>query len=256
VKFAVVGDPVEHSRSPAIHTAAFRSLSIDADFGFMRVPADRFHEVVQALRSGHLDGVSVTMPHKHNAFDTADEWSDTALRTAAVNTLVVKDELLIGHNTDVAGVRRSLATVETDAEFPILILGSGGAAAAALVAVAGRDVYIAARDKENADALISRVDVGATSVSWGTSVALATVINATPLGMAGESLPDGVVERAAALIDMTYGAESSPSVAHAIALGLPTADGLTMLVGQAGEAFKIFTGEEAPMLVMDQAARS
>ncbi len=256
MKFAVVGDPVEHSRSPAIHTAAFRSLSIDADFGFMRVPADRFHEVVQALRSGHLDGVSVTMPHKHNAFEAADELSDLAARSEAVNTLTVESGCLMGHNTDVAGVLHALATVGMNAYGPILLLGSGGAAAAALVAVAGRDVYITARDKENADALISRVDVGATSVSWGTSVALATVINATPLGMAGESLPDGVVERAAALIDMTYGAERSPSVAHAIALGLPTADGLTMLVGQAGEAFKIFTGEEAPMLVMDQAARS
>ncbi|MEE8458149.1 MAG: shikimate dehydrogenase [Acidimicrobiia bacterium] len=256
MKFAVVGDPVEHSRSPAIHNAAFRSLSIDAEFGFMHVPADGFHEVVRALRSGEIDGASVTMPHKHNAFDAADEWSDTALRTGAVNTLVVNDERLIGHNTDVAGVRHALAAVETDAENPVLILGYGGAAAAAVVAVVGRDIYLSGRDMEKADALISRVDVEATSVSWGMSVPMATVINATPLGMEGESLPDGLVERAGALADMTYGVERAPAVAHALALGLPTADGITMLVGQAAEAFKLFTGEEAPILVMDQAARS
>jgi shikimate dehydrogenase len=84
---------------------------------------------------------------------------------------------------------------------------------------------------------------------------MATVINATPLGMAGEHLPDGVVERAGAFVDMTYGAQRSPAVAHALALGLPTADGLTMLVGQAAEAFELFTGHTAPLMTMEQASR-
>jgi shikimate dehydrogenase len=84
---------------------------------------------------------------------------------------------------------------------------------------------------------------------------MATVINATPLGMAGEDLPDGVVERAAALLDMTYGAQRSSAVAHALALGIPTTDGLTMLTGQAVEAFELFTGQKAPIMTMEQAAR-
>jgi len=256
MRYAVVGDPVEHSRSPAIHNAGFKALGIGSEFGHMLVPADGFDQAILALCSGQLDGVSVTMPHKLNAFEAADERSDTALRTGAVNTLIVEDGALIGHNTDVAGVRHALEAVEADAEDPILLLGHGGAAAAALLAVAGRDIYLSGREIEKADALIRRVDVEATPIPWGEPVPMATVINATPIGMAGEFLPAGVVERAAALIDMPYGDERSPAVAHALALGLPTADGITMLVGQAAGAFTLFTGEEAPIFVMDEAARS
>jgi shikimate dehydrogenase len=255
VKFAVVGDPVEHSRSPAIHNAAFAALGIDSEFGFMHVPEDGFCEVVEALRSGDLAGVSVTMPHKHNAFEAADRLASFASRSGAVNTLIVDDSRLIGHNTDVAGVLYALGAVEVDSAAPILLLGYGGAAAAALVAVEDREVYLSGRDPSKADALVERVQVEATVVSWGTPIPMATVINATPLGMAGESLPDGVVERSSALVDMTYGSRRSPSVSHALALGFPTADGLTLLVGQAAEAFELFTGEKAPVHLMDQAAR-
>jgi shikimate dehydrogenase len=255
VKFAIVGDPVEHSRSPAIHNAAFTSLDIDADFGFMLVGKTNFGEVVDALRTGALDGVSVTMPHKHNAYTAADELSDAASRTGAVNTLVVVDDRLVGYNTDVTGVQHALRTVETDHDHPILILGYGGAAAAALLAVEGRTVYISGRVEDRAASLAERVDVAAEVVPWTTPVAMATVINATPLGMAGENLPDGIVERAGAVADMTYGTQRSPAVAHAVALGLPTADGLTMLVGQAFKAFELFTGRKAPEMTMEQAAR-
>ncbi len=255
MRFAVVGDPVEHSRSPAIHNAAFQVLNIDATFEFMHVPPDGFHVVVEALRSGDLDGVSVTMPHKHNAFEAANEWSDTAQRTGAVNTLTVDDGRLIGHNTDVAGVLYAFHSVEADADAPILLLGYGGAAAAALLAVEGREIYLSGRDEAKAHMLTERVGVEAEMIPWETAVQMATVINATPLGMAGEYLPDGVVERAGALIDMTYSDHRSPAVAYALALGLPTADGLTMLVGQAAEAFELFTGRQAPLATMEHAVR-
>jgi shikimate dehydrogenase len=255
VKFAIIGDPVEHSRSPAIHNAAFAALDIDAEFGFMPVAESNFGEVVDALRSEALDGVSVTMPHKHNAYAAADELSETAARTGAVNTLVVVDDRLVGHNTDVTGVRHTLGTVDTNHDQPILILGYGGAAAAALLAVDGRTVYISGRTEDRAAALAERVDVNVEVVPWKTPVAMATVINATPLGMAGENLPDGIVERAGAFVDMTYGTQRSQAVAQALALGLPTADGLTMLVGQAFEAFELFTGRKPPEMAMEQAAR-
>lgn len=255
MKFAIVGDPVEHSRSPAIHNAAFTSLDIDAEFGFMLVGETDFGEVVDVLRSGALGGVSVTMPHKHNAWAAADELSEAASRTGAVNTLVVVDSRLVGHNTDVTGVRHALRTVETNQDHPILILGYGGAAAAALLGVEGRTAYISGRAEARAVALVERVGVAVEVVPWTTPVAMATVINATPLGMNGESLPDGIVERAGAVVDMTYGTQRSPAVAHAVALGLPTADGLTMLVGQALEAFELFTGRKAPEMTMQRAAR-
>jgi shikimate dehydrogenase len=255
VRFAVVGDPVEHSRSPAIHNAAFAAVGADAEFGFLRVPVDRFDEVVDELRSGRFDGVSVTMPHKQNAFAGVDDATNDAKRTGAVNTIVHKHDHLIGYNTDIAGVTHALASVESDHSAPVLVLGTGGAAAAAMVAVENRQVFISGRDDQKSRDLTDQVGVDARVVPWGAAIQMATVINATPLGMAGEQLPDGVVERAGALIDMTYGSGRTPAVAQALSLGLPTADGLTMLVGQAVEAFELFTGLSAPVMTMEQAAR-
>ncbi len=255
MRFAVVGDPVEHSRSPAIHNAAYATLGVDAEFGFLQVPMDRFKEVVDALRTGHLDGVSVTMPHKQNAFAGVDETSKDATRTGAVNTIVSEHDRLVGYNTDVAGVVHAMASVESDHSAPILILGTGGAAAAALLAVERRQVFVSGRDERKSSVLADRLGVDAEILSWGSAVQMATVINATPLGMAGEQLPVGIVERAGALIDMTYGPGRTPAVAQALSLGLPTADGLTMLVGQAVEAFELFTGLKAPVMTMEQAAR-
>lgn len=220
------------------------------------MPAHQFGDVVDELRSGRLDGVSVTMPHKKNAFASVDERSQNAQRTGAVNTVVVDGGRLIGHNTDVAGVAHALATIESDRTAPILILGNGGAAAAAILATEGRRISVSGRSEERSRILAERLRIDVDLVPWGSSVAMASVINATPLGMAGEQLPDGVVERAGGFVDMTYGSARSPSVAHALALGLPTSDGLTMLVGQAIGAFELFTGEPAPALAMEQAARN
>ena len=197
----------------------------------------------------------ISMPHKKNAFASVDERSQNAQRTGAVNTIVVDGGRLVGYNTDVAGVTHALSTVESDRTVPILILGNGGAAAAALLATEGRRVSVSARSEERSRTLAETLGIEIDIVAWGSSVAMASVINATPLGMAGEQLPAGVVERAGTFLDMTYGSERSPAVAHALALGLPTADGLTMLIGQAVEAFELFTGLSAPALTMEQAAR-
>lgn len=256
MNFAIVGDPVSHSRSPALHNAAFETLGLDAHFAFMHVVAKEFASVTRALRSGELDGVSVTMPHKRTAFDAVNDRSDTAAYTGAVNTIIVEGDRLVGHNTDVAGVSHALESSGVDAEAPVLILGAGGAAAAALRAVDGGDVSISARDVNAANELAARSEHAVGVVPWGEPVTLATVINATPLGMHGETLPPGIIERAGALVDMTYSSHHSPSIMVAISLGLPYADGITMLVGQAVEAFELFTGCSAPVATMEQAARS
>ena len=255
MRFAVVGDPVSHSRSPAIHNAAFEALGIDATFNYRCVPFDRFADVVEDLRAGDLDGVSVTMPHKRNAYDATDSLSEQAIRTGAVNTIVVEDERLVGYNTDIAGVEHAIRSIENGSDATVLILGYGGAAAAALVAAEGRPIHVSGRDDSKTDLLIERVGVKAQAIAWGVPVPMATVINATPLGMAGEHLPDGVIERAGGFLDMTYGAQRTPSYSNALALGLPAADGLTMLIGQACKSFELFTGRVPSIFVMEQAAR-
>jgi shikimate dehydrogenase len=257
VRFAVVGDPIDHSRSPAIHRAAYTALGIDASYTRLTVPEGGFGGVVSDLRSGALDGVNVTMPHKSAAHAAAEVRSEDATRTAAVNTIVHRGGLLMGYNTDVAGVIHAVSALDLDPTTPVLVLGAGGAARAATVALARgrRRVTVSARRDRRAIDLLRTTASRADVVPWGTPVPEVIVVNATPIGMHGEELPPGVIDVAAGLVDMAYGPITTPAVRLARRAGLPTSDGISMLVGQAAEAFSIFVGVPAPLDVMIAAAR-
>jgi shikimate dehydrogenase len=252
--FGIVGDPVMHSRSPAIHSAGFLAKGIDASFEFITTPIDGFGAVEAMLRSGGLDGVSVTMPHKANAYEAVDVRTDLAARTGAVNTITVTDGVLTGTNTDVAGVFFAME-IAGSVSGPVLVLGAGGAAAAALVALEDRSIFISARDGRSASAVSARTGIEARVVPWAEGVAGCVVVNATPIGMHGEMLPIGVLSVASAVVDMAYGPSETPACAYAAAHGLGRADGLDMVVGQAIEAFRLFTGAEPPVDVFSEAAR-
>ena len=209
------------------------------------------------LRNGDLNGVSVTMPHKDNAFVAVDIRSDVANQSEAVNTIIVRDgDQLYGTNTDVAGVIHALRAMSIGEKAPMLVLGAGGAARAAVVAGAGHPMFVSARRTEEAEDVLARTSVEGTVVPWGEGVAGAVVVNATPLGMKGESLPPGPLAVGSALLDMTYGSTETPACQYFGTEGLPHADGLEMLLGQAVEAFELFTGLSAPMTVLREAARA
>jgi shikimate dehydrogenase len=254
MKYAIVGDPVKHSRSPAIHTAGFRIRNIEASFDFIPTPVDDFDVVEAMLRTGDLAGVSVTMPHKTHAYEAVDVRSGLADRTHAVNTIIAADGVLTGTNTDVAGVRFAITTAGA-LSGPALVLGAGGAAAAALVALDGRRLFVSSREQDAAQRVLSRTGVKGVVVPWAEGVAGAVVVNATPIGMHGEELPPGPLAVASAVIDMAYGPAETPAIAYAADHGLRHADGIDMLVGQALEAFTLFTGEEAPVEAFYEAAR-
>jgi shikimate dehydrogenase len=257
MKYGVVGDPVMHSRSPAIHTAGFAALGIAATFEHLLTPRDSFDEIVARLRNGDLNGVSVTMPHKDNAFAAVDMLSEVAGRSEAVNTIIaMANGQLYGSNTDVAGVTHALGILSVGPRAPLLILGAGGAARAAVVAGARHPVFVSARRSGAATEVLDRTSVEGTVVPWGEGVAGAVVVNATPLGMKGESLPHGPLVVGSALLDMTYGSAETPACQYFRAESLPYADGLEMLVGQAVEAFELFTGLVPPLEVLRQAART
>ena len=164
------------------------------------------------------------------------------------------DGVLAGTNTDVAGVRFALDAAEAS-EGPVLVLGAGAAAAAAVVALEGRRMYVSSRDERAASAVLARTGSKGTVVPWTEGVAGSVVVNATPVGMHGEELPLGVLAVASAIIDMAYGSEETPAIAYAGSHRLSHADGLDMLVGQAVEAFELFTGAEPPIDAFYQAAR-
>jgi len=250
MKLVLLGDPVEHSRSPAIHTAAMKAAGIEGSYVARRVDRAGMVTAVAEIRYGSLDGANVTMPHKESAFALVDRVSEIALRAGAVNTVIHREGMATGDNTDVSGLLRAHDDLGLSESAPVHVLGSGGAAAAALVAFAGRELSISARAGDRAEALLQRTRVDGEVVGWGDPVQGAVVVNATPLGRAGETLPDGIVERAAGLIDWPYGDQRTPSVVSALALGFPVADGRDVLLAQAAASFELWTGVAAPIEAM------
>lgn len=249
-RFALLGDPVDRSRSPSIHAAALAATGIDGRYEARRVDASGLDEALAEIRSGVLTGANVTMPHKARIVGMVDHLAEDAQRAGAVNTIERVDDRLVGWNTDIGAIRRALGS----ASGRVLILGAGGAAAAAAVAAVGREALVSARDDRAGADFAGRF--GLQVVPWGEAVGGVTVINATPIGMDGEHLPPGLIEHAAGLIDLAYGDDPTPAVAEAQERGLPVVDGIELLVDQAAESFTIWTGVAAPIEAMTQAARA
>ena len=254
MRLVLLGDPVGHSRSPAIHQAALAALGLEGTYQARRVDEAGVYRACAEIRGGMLHGANVTMPHKRTAAAAADRLAPEPARCGAVNTLVGAGGEVVGHNTDVGGLLLAAEWAGIPSGAPVLLLGAGGAAAAALIALEGRRLAIAARRPGAGGNLARALGIPAIEVAWGSAVAGTVVVNATPLGMQGEPLPAGLVEEAAGLIDMPYGASATPAVALGRRRGLPVADGLDLLVAQAALSFSIWTGREAPVEVMRRAA--
>lgn len=242
-----MGSPVSHSRSPQIHHAALAACGIPGEYRVRDVDSAGFAAVCAELRAGELDGVNVTMPHKLAAFAACDTRDGDATAASSVNTMARRDGSLQGWCTDVTALRRALAAMPPG---PVLILGGGGAAAAAAVAAADRPVTVATRRPGAGFPAQTTID----RIPWGAPLRRAIVVNATPLGMRGETLPFEVVAAASGLIDLAYGPVPTPAVSGARAAGLPAVDGIQILVDQAAESFEIWTGRPAPRDVMRAAA--
>jgi shikimate dehydrogenase len=253
VRFLVLGDPIEHSLSPVIHNAAFRAAGLVGHYARRRVDAGGLAAAFAEIRSGALSGANVTMPHKELAAQLCDRVGRLAARAGAVNTLVRSGGAVVGHNTDVTGIQAAWCEGALPPDGPVIVLGAGGAAAAALLALEGRELFVAARRPGAAAELSSRIGVAADPIEWGSGVAGAVVVNATPLGMKGEQLDSSLIDQAGGLFDMAYAHQPTPTVMEASRRGLPTVEGRRMLLHQAAAAFELWTGRTAPLEAMDDA---
>ena len=254
----VIGHPVEHSRSPAMHNAAFTALGLDWVYVAFPTVAGRGEAAVWAALELGLAGLNVTMPHKAAAALACDELTPEASALGAVNTVVVDGDRLVGHNTDGGGFLRAIADEGVAvAGKHCLVLGAGGAARAIVLALgtAGATVTVAARREDAARA--------AARLARGTAVGLAdapveacdVLVNATPLGMRGEAPPfdAGRLRAGQFVYDTVYPGET-PLLAAAAAVDAAAAGGLGMLVHQGALAFRLWTGREPPVDVMRTAA--
>ena len=201
MRLVLLGDPVEHSLSPAMHNAALAACGIEGSYEARAVDRAGLRTAMEEIRYGAIHGANVTMPHKEAAFRDTERPSSEALQAGAVNTLVADRGRVRGHNTDIIGVRQAWGEAGLPVGAPVLILGAGGAAAAAAIALRTTEVRLAARNPDAARTLLRRIRVSGEVLRWGTPVEGSVVVNATPLGMAGETLPAGLLDEAVGLFE-------------------------------------------------------
>lgn len=266
----LMGFPVGHSASPAMHRAAFRASGLDWLYVPLEVRPERVADAVRGLQALGFAGANVTVPHKQAVAALVDEVAGVAAEVGAVNTLVVGPDCIVGYNTDVEGFARAVAEAGVQLRGAVVVvLGAGGAARAAVAAcrrAGSRRVVVAARRMEQARALAAAfpgVEVRPLEAGALGPVLQATdlLVNATPLGMQGvgqgeallQAAPVGRLPAGAAVMDMVYRPPVTPLLAAARRAGLRAVPGASMLLHQGAEAFRLWTGRPAPLEAMREA---
>jgi shikimate dehydrogenase len=250
-RFFVLGDPVAHSLSPVMHSAALAELGIPGTYTARRVDEAGMAAVADEMRSGIAHGANITMPHKRLATTLSDRLSPEAARARSVNTWVVDDGTITGHSTDVHGVR---SVMERLPEGPVVILGTGGAAAAALIALDDRPLTVIARRPSAGIEMVETCGVAATVLGWDGEVPRGVVINCTPIGMSGERLPARFIDSATGYFEMVYASGETPAEQAARDAGLAVVGGLELLAAQAEASFELWTGVAPPPALMYRSA--
>lgn len=262
---AVIGDPVAHSISPAIHNAAFAATGLDAVFVAFPVRPVDLGGAIAGFRALDLLGLSVTMPHKAAVIGHLDEVRHEAAALGAVNCVVREGDRLVGTNTDGSGFVDALTAASVDlVGTRVLVLGAGGAARAVirgLVDAGVAEIGVANRTQDRAEAAVLLGGRDARIADPADTPDYDVVVNATSVGM-GEA-PDGaalpldpsLLREGQVVVDLVYDPVETGLLIEARAAGARPVDGVGMLVHQAAHAFTLWTGQEAPVEDMTRAAR-
>jgi shikimate dehydrogenase len=260
----VIGSPIAHSLSPALHNAAFAALDLDWCCVAFEVAEGDAARALGGMAALGIRGLSVTMPHKTAVAGLVDESTPEALALDAVNCVIRRpDGRLLGHNTDGAGFLDSLrldAGIDPHG-MHVVVMGAGGAARAvvhALGTAGAASVVVINRNAERAARAAALADGCGRVGSLADIDAAGLIVNATPVGMgtgATESpLPVGVLHAGHVVVDLVYHPADTVLLKAAHAAGAITLGGLGMLVHQAAHAFNRWTGADAPVEAMRAAA--
>ena len=254
-RYAVIGQPVAHSKSPWIHAQFARATQQDIAYDLLEAPVGGFTRAADEFRGGGGKGLNVTLPFKEDAYQYCTQLSPRARDARAVNTIRFGTETF-GDNTDGVGLVRDLANLGADLRGSrVLLMGAGGAArgvVGALVEAGVARLTIANRTESRAREVATRFSGVSASGYEALRPEYEFVINATSAGLAGKSpgVPPDVLARAKLAYDMVYGVET-PFLAAARAAGTAVCDGLGMLVEQAAESFFVWRSvrpDTAPVL--------
>jgi len=263
--FAVIGDPIDHSLSPNIHSAAFRELNLDASYIAYRIPVGELEEGVEGLKKIKIDGFNITIPHKVEMMKYLDKMDESCSLIGAVNTVTNKDGILKGYNTDMDGFLEPFKKKKLIIENKkVLLLGAGGAARAIVAGFAkekAKSITIANRTLENAKNLSGfarkiGLDTNAIKIINVKDVNdYDIIVNATPIGLKNEPSPislDSINENTI-IYDIVYMPMNTDFIKKAKEKNAVIIFGYEMLLGQAIRAFEIWHNMEAPYNAMKKA---
>lgn len=266
----IFGNPIDHTRSPAMHNAAFRALGLPYIYIPFCVPPAALGKATASMRTLNLVGINVTVPHKEKILRYLDELSPAASLYRAVNTVINRHGTLYGENTDGQGFLRSLSERNRSVQGrEVVLIGAGGAARAVLVAfiqAGSARITIVNRTPANAKRLIRAYQsLSPTPLVSAPLDALqdptlmkraALVVNSIPLGLHSDTFPAldyGATPRRCLFYDLVYGPQPTVFLQRAHHAQRPTLDGRRMLLHQGALAFELWTGHPAPLRVMSNA---
>ncbi len=269
--YAVIGDPIGHSLSPAVHNAAFRHVGINKVYVPIQVPAGRLKESLEELAWLNIRGYSVTIPHKEAIIPLLSKADGAVERIGSCNTVVLQGDEKIGHNTDYRAAMDSLEEAlggpgATEDVSPllnkqVLILGAGGVARAIASGLSRRGAGVIITNRTDQRATELAQEVGARTVAWsaraGTSHDI--LINCTPVGMHPDvddtPMPPAGYKQGAIVFDTVYHPENTMFLKLARERGCTTITGVDMFVRQAALQFQMFTGRDAPVDLMREVVK-
>jgi shikimate dehydrogenase len=259
--YCIIGDPVDHSLSPAIHNAAFISLGLNCSYIAFRVQEGQLKNSLDSLRAINIGGFNVTMPHKVRVLEYVDQYDKTVELVGAANTVKNEDGKFCAYNTDVLGFIKPLRQRGIDfSGFEVTILGAGGAARAVAVALAGErgiaNINIVNRNTDRSKELanlLKKLGLKASIVSSDNIQNIASksnlIINTTPLGMKDEQslIKSSSIRKDAIVYDIVYKPINTNLLESARTAGAKVVYGYEMLLEQAIASFKIWFQRDPPI---------
>ncbi len=269
----LIGDPVEHSMSPAMHNAAFRELGLDYLYLPFRVKKGEVSKAIDGMRAFNLRGLNVTIPHKVAVMPLLDELDPLAEKIGAVNTIVNNDGVLRGYNTDAGGFLRALLAKGIEPEDKnVAVIGAGGAARAITFILADKKarlvIFNRIQELEWAKDLAGRITQAFGRKVEALELNLANLarvlykadilVNATSVGMSPNTgdtpVEANLLRPDLAVYDIVYNPTKTRLLREAEAVNAKTIGGLDMLVWQGALAFEMWTGQKAPVELMKREA--
>jgi shikimate dehydrogenase len=265
--YCIIGDPVQHSLSPAIQNAAFKSLGLNCTYIAFRVPKGELQESVSSLRSINISGFNVTSPHKIEIIKHVDVLDYTAQKAKAINTIMNVEGVLTGYNTDVYGFIEPLHKRSVSFNgMTILLIGSGGASRAVIAALSEQigitKILIANRSQKKAEELArigSSMGLECSFIDLYNIQEVAAkshlIVNGTPLGSNNEDsmIDHEHIKKDAIVYDIVYKPVTTNLLENAKYAGAQIVYGYEMLLEQGAKAFEIWTGISAPRDAMKRA---